>query len=113
MYLTPSFDLNSSLLPTPGKSCSQEGSGAKRIKQKKIPHTKHSKRRCLSKLPKEFVYFLLRSSRSSVGILKGKQRASDRFTLSHSSEYRAGKVEEVVTPPQGDAKISLILSVQT
>lgn len=77
----------------------------------KDPQTKHAKRRCVPKPPKEVVCFLTRASQSFVRILREKQGASHSHALSRSSQFHGVNVEGVVTPAQGDARISLILLV--
>lgn len=60
---------------------------------------------------KGFVCSLIRYGQSFVAILREKQRVTNSHTLSQSSKYHAVKVEGVVTPPQGNARASLILLV--
>lgn len=82
--------------------------GAMCTEQSKTP-TLNIVRGDVSQTAKGFVFPLIRSNRSFVGFLREKQASTSR-ARSCSSKYVV-KVEGVVTPPLGDAKLSLILWV--
>lgn len=64
----------------------------------------------VSQNSKGFAFSFIRSNQS-IGGFPREKRASNSHALSCSSKYHTVKVEGVVTPPLGDAKLSLILLV--